>query len=46
MADKYLNTTGLQYFFNRIKTIFATQTALSTLSSRVDDIVADGVKVL
>lgn len=22
MADKYLNQTGLQYFFNRIKTIF------------------------
>lgn len=42
MADKYLNNTGLQYFYNRLKTIFASQTDLSDLSDRVDDIVAEG----
>lgn len=42
MADKYLNNTGLQYFYNRLKTIFATQTALQTLQDEVDDIVAEG----
>ena len=42
MADNRLNKIGLQYFWNRIKTIFATKTELSTLSGRVDDIVAEG----
>lgn len=28
MADKYLNNTGLQYFYNRIKTVFALKTEL------------------
>lgn len=42
MADKFLNNTGLQYFYNRIKTVFAKQTDLTSLSSRVDDIVAEG----
>lgn len=42
MSDKYVNQTGLQYFYNRIKTIFATQTALGDLSDRVDDIISEG----
>ena len=29
MADKYLNKTGLQYFFNRIKTIFAEKSEIT-----------------
>lgn len=41
MATK-LNKTGLQYFYNRIKTIFAKQVDLAALSSRVDDIVDEG----
>lgn len=41
MATK-LNKTGLAYFYNRIKTIFALKTDLDTLSGRVDDIVAEG----
>lgn len=42
MADKYLNLNVLTYFYNRLKTVFATQTSLNTLSDRVDDIVAEG----
>lgn len=42
MADNRLNKTGLQYFWNRIKTIFATKTEVSDLSDRVDDIVSEG----
>lgn len=41
MAEK-LNKTGLQYFYNRLKTIFASQDDLDTLSDRVDDIVSEG----
>lgn len=41
MAEK-LNKTGLQYFYNRIKTIFAKQTDLTTLSNRVEEIIAEG----
>ncbi len=33
MADKYLNNTGLQYFYNRLKTIFANKTELPTATS-------------
>lgn len=33
MADKYLNNTGLQYFYNRIKTIFASKSELPTKTS-------------
>lgn len=33
MADKYLNNTGLQYFFNRLKTIFATKGEVPTATS-------------
>lgn len=42
MADNRLNLTGLTYFYNKLKAVFATQTALNTLSDRVDDIVAEG----
>lgn len=40
MADKYLNLTVLTYFYNRLKTIFPSQTAFDALEDRVDDIVA------
>lgn len=33
MADKYLNNTGLQYFFNRIKTIFALKSEIPDSTS-------------
>lgn len=42
MADSRLNKTGLNYFWSRIKTIFATKTELGALSDRVDDIVSEG----
>lgn len=42
MADKYLNQTGLNYYHNRIKTIFADKTAFDTLSDKVDEIIAEG----
>lgn len=41
MAEK-LNKTGLQYFYNRIKTIFAKQVDLTDLEDKVDDIIAEG----
>ena len=41
MSD-HLNQTGLRYLWNRLKTIFATKAEVSTLSQRVDDIVAEG----
>ena len=42
MADTYLNSTGLNYYHNRLKTIFASQNALDTLDSKVDDIISEG----
>lgn len=42
MSDSRLNLTGLTYFYNKLKQVFATQTALSSLSERVDEIVAEG----
>lgn len=42
MSDTRLNLTGLTYFFNRLKTLFATKTELGDLEDRVDDIVAEG----
>ena len=42
MADNYLNSTGLAYFFNRLKTIFASQTDFDTLEGRVDSLVSEG----
>lgn len=40
--DEYLDLTGLQYYHNRIKTQFATQTALDTLEDKVDEIISEG----
>ena len=40
--DNFLNKTGLTYFWNRIKTIFAKQTDLDTLEDKVDEIIAEG----
>lgn len=42
MSDTFLNGTGLGYYHNRIKTIFASKADLDTLEDRVDDIVAEG----
>lgn len=42
MADKYLNYTALSYYHNRIKALFASQTALNDLEEKVDDIIAEG----
>ena len=42
MADNFLNQTGLAYYHNRIKSLFAKQAYLDTLEDRVDDIVAEG----
>ena len=42
MADNFLNKTGLQYFYNRIKTKFASQTDLDALDTKVDGIIAEG----
>lgn len=42
MSDSRLNKTGLQYFYNRLKTVFASKSALETLEGRVDDIVTTG----
>lgn len=42
MADKFLNLTGLRYFFNRLTTYFATKAELTTLDDKVDEIIAEG----
>lgn len=42
MADNYLNKTVLGYFYNRIKTVFASQTDFSTLSAKVEEIISEG----
>ena len=39
---KYLDDNGLLYFWQKIKTIFATQSDLSALQDEIDDIVAEG----
>jgi hypothetical protein len=42
MSDKFLNYTGLNYYHNRISTVFAKENDLEALESRVDDIVSTG----
>ena len=42
MADNFLNSTGLAYFYNRLKTVFAAQGDLDALETRVDGIVSQG----
>lgn len=42
MADNYLNSTGLAYFYNRIKALFASQDDFDTLEGRVDSLVTQG----
>lgn len=39
---KYLDDNGVLYFWQKIKTIFATQSDLSALQDEIDDIVAEG----
>lgn len=41
MEDNYLNKTVLQYFYNRIKTVFATKTEVPSTSDIQDVIDAD-----
>lgn len=40
--DNFVNYTGLGYFLNRIKTIFAGKTEFDALDAKVDAIVAEG----
>ena len=40
--NQYLNKTGLQYFYERLKTIFAKQVDLTALEQKVDDLVTSG----
>lgn len=42
MTDNRLNKTGLQYYHNRIKTIFAQQAEVNTLSEQVAELIAVG----
>lgn len=35
MANKYLNDTGLQYFFNKLKTIFLTDVAYDSTNKKI-----------
>lgn len=42
MADKYLNKTVARYWYNRMKTVFAAVTDLNALSTKVDEIIAEG----
>lgn len=37
MADKYLNKTVLEYFYGRLKTVFATQSSLPTATSDLNN---------
>ena len=40
--EEYVSKAGLIYYHSRVKTVFATQAALTALSGRVDDIVSEG----
>lgn len=42
MADKYLNNTGLQYYHNRIKTVFADMDEFDDLKDTVQELVVEG----
>lgn len=42
MPDNYLNNTGLAYYHNRLKTLFADKVAFEELSDTVDDLVTEG----
>lgn len=42
MSEKFVNQTDLNYYHGRIKSLFATQTALDALDDRVDEIVSEG----
>ena len=42
MADNFLNKIGLAYFYNRIKTVFASQDDFDTLEARVEGIASEG----
>lgn len=42
MADNFLNKTGLQYFYNRLKTVFADKGDFETLQSEVADLITEG----
>lgn len=42
MADNFLNKTGLQYFYNRIKTVFADKGEFETVKGQVEDLIETG----
>lgn len=39
---KFVSETGLSYFYNRIKALFASKTELTALDTKVDDLIAEG----
>ena len=41
-ADKFLNLTGLTYFYNKLKTVFALKSDHDALEDRVDDLEVTG----
>ena len=42
MADNFLNKTGLQYYHNRIKTLFPSKTEFTTLEEQVAELITEG----
>lgn len=42
MATKYLNDTGLRYFYERLKVIFADKGDFNELKTKVDNMIAQG----
>ena len=42
MAEKYLNYTGLNYYHNRLETLFADKDEFDTLADEVAEIIAEG----
>lgn len=42
MADNFLNKTGLQYYHNRLKTLFAGKTEFNALADEVEELITEG----
>lgn len=42
MADNFLNKTGLQYYHDRIKTLFPSKAEFSTLEDKVEELITEG----
>ena len=46
MADNYVNKTGLQYFYNRIKTIFATKDYVDEYGGKINTVKVNGTALV